>query len=76
MSNYTKPTISLISLNVTSAAASNCSTSTADAEELKSIIDTMGFDINNVFASHEQCTEPIDFADYCKFSSGIQVFFS
>lgn len=76
MSKYTKPTISLISLNATSAVASSCSTSTADADMVKEILISMGYDPNNAFSSYEPCSEPFDFEDYCKFTSGVQVFFS
>lgn len=76
MSKYSKPTISLISLNGTSAMASSCSSSTADAEMVKDILISMGYDPSKAFSSFEACEEPFDFEDYCKFSSGIQVFFS
>lgn len=76
MSKYTKPTVSLISLNANPVAASNCSTSTTDANEIKDILISMGYDINNAFGAAEGCKEPVVFEDYCKFSSSIQVFFS
>ena len=76
MSKYTKPTISLISLNATTAAASSCSTSTTDANEIKDILISMGYDMNNAFGAYENCTEVVAFEDYCKFSSSIQIFFS
>lgn len=76
MSKYTKPTISLISLNSTSAVASSCTSSTADAELVKEILVSMGYDPSKAFSSYEPCSEPFDFEDYCKFTSGVQVFFS
>ena len=76
MSKYTKPTISLISLNSTSAVASSCTSSSADAELVKEILISMGYNYENAFSSYEPCSEPFDFEDYCKFSSGVQVFFS
>lgn len=76
MSKYTKPTISLISLNATSAVASSCSSSTTDAEMIKDILISMGLDPSKAFSSYEPCSEPFDFEGYCKFSSSIQVFFS
>lgn len=76
MSKYIKPTVSLLSLNANAAAASSCSTSTEDAKEIKDILISMGYDINNAFSTMEPCTEQVMFEDYCKFSSSIQVFFS
>ncbi len=76
MSKYTKPKISLITMNATSAVASSCSSSTTDAEMIKDILISMGYDPNNAFSSYEPCSEPIDLEGYCKFSSSIQVFFS
>lgn len=76
MSKYTKPTVSFISLNANSASTSSCSTSTTDAKEIKEILISMGYDINNAFGAFEECAEPVMFEDYCKFSSSIQVFFS
>lgn len=76
MSKYTKPTVSFISLNANAAAASSCSTSTADAKEIKDILISMGYDMNNAFGAFEGCEEPVAFEDYCKFSSSIQIFFS
>ena len=76
MSKYSKPTISLITLNSSSAVASSCTSSTADAELVKEILVSMGYDPANAFSSYEPCSEPFDFEDYCKFSSGVQVFFS
>ncbi len=76
MSKYTKPTISLISLNATPVAASNCSTSTTDAKEIKEILESMGYDMAYAFGAFEGCDEPVAFEDYCKFSSSIQVFYS
>ena len=76
MSKYIKPTVSLISLNAASAATSSCSSNKADAEMVKDILISMGYDPKNAFSSYEPCSEPFDFEDYCKFSSGVQVFFS
>ncbi len=76
MSKYTKPTISLISLNANPVVAASCSTSAADAKEIKEILESMGYDMNQAFGIYEACNEPVAFEDYCKFSSSIQVFFS
>lgn len=76
MSKYTKPTVSLISLNANPIAASNCSSSTTDAKEIKDILEDMGYDLSKAFNAMENCAEPVIFEEYCKFSSSIQVFFS
>lgn len=76
MSKYIKPTISLVASGTATAAASTCSTSTTDANEIKDILISMGYDINNAFSAGEDCIEPVMFEDYCKFSSAIQIFFS
>ena len=76
MSKYTKPTVSLISLNANAVAASNCSSSTADAKEIKDILESMGYDLTQAFNASENCAQPVMFEDYCKFSSSIQVFYS
>lgn len=75
MSKYTKPTVSLIALNA-NAATNNCSNSTVDANELKDILISMGYDINKAFGMTEPCEEQVMFEDYCKFSSSISVFTS
>ncbi len=75
MSKYTKPSVSLIALNATTVAP-NCSNGTVDANEIKDILISMGYDINNAFGQFEGCTEPVLFEDYCKFSSSIQIFIS
>lgn len=75
MSKYTKPTVSLVALSANAAAAS-CSNSTVDANELKDILISMGYDITAAFGAHEGCDEPVMFEDYCKFSSSISVFVS
>ncbi len=76
MSKYIKPTISLMSLSATAGAASNCSTSTADANEVKDILISMGYDLDNAFGQYESCTEKVLFEEYCKFSSSIRIFTS
>ena len=76
MSKYIKPKISLVSLNATTAAASNCSTSTTDAKEIEDILISMGYNSELAFGMYEGCTDPVMFEDYCKFSSSIQVFYS
>lgn len=77
MSNYIKPTISLMGSEPMVASASSCSASTADAEYVKKILLAMGYqDLSNAFSSQEPCTTKVDIAGYCKFSSAIQVFFS
>jgi hypothetical protein len=63
-------------LNATSALTSSCSSSTEDAKLVKDILISMGYDPSKAFSSYEPCEQPFDFEDYCKFSSGIQVFFS
>ncbi len=74
MNKYTKPTISLLTLNAATAAASSCSTSTADANEIRLILESMGYDMSKAFGIYETCEEEVFFEDYCKFSSSIQVF--
>lgn len=76
MSKYIKPTISLLPLNANAAAASSCSTSTTDANEIMDILKEMGYDIPNAFGMGEGCQEEVIFEDYCKFTSSIQIFFS
>ncbi len=76
MNKYIKPTISLVASGTSSAAASSCSTSTTDAEEIKKILISMGYDINEAFSAMESCVQPVMFEDYCKFTSSIQIFFS
>ncbi len=76
MNKYIKPTISLLSLNTTSGAASSCSTSKADATELMDLLKAMGYSDTNAFGMVEGCKEPVLIDDYCKFTSSIQVFFS
>ncbi len=77
MSKYIKPTIVLATAGTASGAASSCSSSTTDSEELKDILLSMGFDLTKVFNTLEGCAQPADmFEQYCKFSSAIQVFTS
>lgn len=76
MSKYIKPTVSLVSLNASPVAATNCSTSTADANEIKDILISMGYNIDQAFGVADGCNEIVVFEDYCKFSSSIQVFYS
>ena len=77
MSNYVKPTISLMGSEPMVASASSCSASTADAEYVKKILLAMGYsDVTTAFSTNEFCENPVDIAGYCKFSSAIQVFFS
>lgn len=76
MNKYIKPTISLVASGTTTASASSCSTSTTDAEEIKNILISMGYDINQAFGFMEDCEEQVMFEDYCKFTSSIQIFFS
>lgn len=75
MSNYSKPTVSLIALNASSVPA-NCANSTADAKEILDILAAMGYDLDKAFGMTEQCDQPVTFEDYCKFSSTIRVFTS
>lgn len=76
MSKYIKPTISLLSLNASAAAASTCSTSTTDAKELMAMLQDMGYDESNAFGIGEVCQNVVPIEGYCKFTSSIQVFFS
>lgn len=78
MNKYIKPTISLVSNGgIATASASSCSSSTADAQLVESILNGMGYtDVSAAFGTHEQCEIPVDIEGYCKFSSAIQVFFS
>lgn len=76
MSKYIKPTISLLSIGTSTAAASTCTTSTAEANEVLEILNAMGVDHSQAFGMGESCWEPVVFENYCKFTSGIQVFFS
>ena len=77
MSNYIKPTISLVASRTSGGAASSCSTSTTDAKEIMDILVSMGYDPNNAFGTLEGCPEQVVlYEDYCKFSSSIQVFYS
>ena len=74
MSNYIKPTISLVASRTSGGAASSCSTSTTDAKEIKDILVSMGYNLDYAFNAVEGCTEPVMFEEYCKFSSSITVF--
>ena len=76
MNKYMKPTITLVASGTASGIASSCSTSAEDAKEIKDILISMGYDINQAFGMKEGCTEPVTFEDYCKFTSSIQVFYS
>ena len=77
MSNYTKPTIMLVDSGALNAVASSCSTSTEDAKEIKNILESMGYNLNdpNTFGMYE-CENGILLEEYCKFASSIQIFFS
>lgn len=74
MSNYIKPTISLVASGTSGGAASSCSTSSADAKEIKNILISMGYDLNTAFNALENCQDPVMLEEYCKFSSSITVF--
>lgn len=74
MSNYIKPTISLVASRTSGGAASSCSTSGADAKEIKDILISMGYNMDLAFNAMENCAEPVMFEEYCKFSSSITVF--
>lgn len=76
MSKYIKPTISLLNANLTTAATSTCSTGTVDAKEVIELLRLMGYNTQHAFSTADGCIEPVDFEDYCKFSSGIQIFYS
>ncbi|MBQ9850838.1 MAG: hypothetical protein IJO36_09080 [Clostridia bacterium] len=76
MNKYIKPTISLVASGTTTASASSCSTSTSDAKQIKDILISMGYDINQAFGFMEPCEQQVAFEDYCKFTSSIQIFFS
>lgn len=72
MNKYTKPTISLLSLNATSSAASSCSVSGVDLDEVYAMLEIMGIPKDNAFGMGEDCAIPVE--TYCKFTSTIQVF--
>lgn len=76
MSKYIKPTISLLNTGTALAAASTCSGSTTDANTVKEILISMGYDVNKAFGIYETCEQTVTIGDYCKFTSSIQVFFS
>ena len=78
MNKYTKPTLQIVTPGTAGGVASSCSTGTVDAKNLMEILYSMGYDPDKVFGMMEQsCSEqPVTFDDYCKFSSGITVFYS
>ena len=77
MNKYTKPTLQIVSPGTAGGVASSCSTGTVDAKEIMNILISMGYDPDKAFGMTEaSCTEPVTFDDYCKFSSGITVFYS
>lgn len=73
MNKYIKPTITLLNAGTTTAAASTCSTSTTDANAVLDILEEMGYNKDQAFEPGA-CNEPVVWEDYCKFSSGIQIF--
>lgn len=76
MSNYIKPTISLMGSEPMVASASSCTASTADAKLIEQILKDMGITSEQAFGTSESCEVTIPIEGYCKFSSAIQVFFS
>ena len=68
MSNYIKPTISLVSTASGARGVASCQTqlSRADTELILSIV---GTDIDKAFATGEACVVPVPFEGYCKFTS-------
>ena len=78
MSKYTKPTNSVLNANAVSNSTSSCSGSTTDAKAVIEMLYSMGYDPDKCFGMAEyQCAEqPVTFMDYCKFTSGVQIFYS
>ncbi len=76
MNQYTKPTLSLLSLSANSGATSTCATSTTEAKDVMDFLIIMGADEENAFAPAESCSFPIEYENYCKFTGAVQVFFS
>ena len=76
MNKYVKPTISLLSAGANTRATSSCTTSKEDAREFLAMLESMNIDLDTAFGTIEGCQKPIMFEDYCKFTSGIQIFFS
>lgn len=76
MSKYIKPTISVLNASAVSAATSSCSGSTVDAKEVLDLLYAMGYDPKQAFSAVDPCEQPVEFVDYCKFTSGVQVFYS
>ena len=67
MSQYIKPGIKFVSLNVAAISASNCTTS---GEDLKLIEEVFGItDWDKAFSTIEPCTEGYQIEAYCKFTS-------
>ena len=78
MSKYTKPTISVLNANAVSGSTSSCSGSSTDAQAVLKMLEDMGYDLNTCFGAYDgsACPTPITFVDYCKFTSGVQIFYS
>jgi len=76
MSKYIKPTISVLNANAVSNSTSSCSGSSTDAKAVIDMLVQMGYDPKNCFSMYETCIDQITFVDYCKFTSGVQIFYS
>ena len=78
MNKYMKPTLQIVSSGTAGGATSSCSTGTQDAKEIIDILYSMGYNPDIAFGMTEaSCVDqPVMFDDYCKFSSGITVFYS
>lgn len=77
MSNYIKPTISLVGDAGIATVSASCSTSTTDAQMIKKILQMMGYPVSSyeqAFGANEPCAIKLEIEGYCKFSSAIQVF--
>lgn len=81
MNQYTKPTLSLLTVATNTGSASSCKTGTVEAKEVLEMFEIMGVPKDSAFNSSEGCSFPVDgvdsaFSSYCKFSGAVQVFYS
>ena len=80
MNQYTKPTLSLLTVATNTGSASSCKTGTVEAKELIAFLKDMGLEEDS-FSAIESCTIQVGdfdsaFSSYCKFSGAVQVFYS
>ena len=80
MNQYTKPTLSLLTVATNTGSASSCKTGTVETKELIAFLEDMGL-AEGSFSATESCDLPVGefdpaFSGYCKFSGAIQVFYS